>query len=216
MCFFTPRYKQNNYLRQQTNLVPDYVPNQVPDQVPEQVTDQVPEQVTDQVSNQVSNQVSDHEPAVIELPVMEKQEPVVRQPEAEVIQQEEAPVQPKTAQQTQHEPSVGLSAILIENLAKTEGQLARIKEQVDFAKIAVDEFIFKLDSIMQIMDIVRANEVKSASLAEARAVSYKSSKDSVDELLELFQGPVFQKLLRQFLIQIYVPDIGGTKMGRHT
>ena len=94
-----------------------------------------------------------------------------------------------------------VSAILIQHLANTEEHLVRIKERIDFAKVILDELLFKMDSISKIMEIVRANEVKSASLAEAQAVSYKTSKDSIDEFLELLQGPVFQKLLRQFFVK---------------
>ncbi|HOB81368.1 MAG TPA: hypothetical protein PLJ33_06805 [Peptococcaceae bacterium] len=111
-----------------------------------------------------------------------------------------------------------VSAILIQHLANTEEHLVRIKERIDFAKVILDELLFKMDSISKIMEIVRANEVKSASLAEAQAVSYKTSKDSIDEFLELLQGPVFQKLLRQFFVQIFVGDRygRGTNLGRPT
>ena len=109
-----------------------------------------------------------------------------------------------------------VSDILIENLAQTEGQIVRVKEQIDFARIVLDEFLFKMENILQILEIVRANDTKSASLTTAKAASYKSSKDSIDELLELFQGPVFQKLLRQIFIQVFVPESSGTNFARQT
>lgn len=119
-------------------------------------------------------------------------------------------------QAKQKQSTVMVSEILLANLVQTEGQIERVKEQVDLARIVLDEFLFKIDSILQILGIVRANETKSASLTTAAAVSYKSSKDAIDELLELFQGPVFQKILRQVLIQVFVPESGGTNFARQS
>lgn len=131
-------------------------------------------------------------------------------------QAQQAGQQAEQAKQKVGPSTLMISEILIDNLAQTEGQIERVKEQVDYARIVLDEFLFKIDSILQILGIVRANETKSASLTAATAVSYKSSKDSLDELLELFQGPVFQKILRQILIQVFIPESGGTNFARQS
>lgn len=255
MCFFPPRYRQNNYLHQQANNESQTIEQPVMEEQEPEVKQQESEQQTESLlqtesmrqaeslpkpeslqkvrflqqgmssSQQEARLVQQEEGTSQQEVGPSQQEAEFLQQEAGYLPQETQPLPPpqqevpsfKQEQQTQQQQSsVGVSAILLENLANTEGQIVRLKEQVDYAKIIIDEFLFKLDSIVQIMDIVRVNEVKSASLAEAQAVSYKSSKDSVDELLELFQGPIFQKLLRQFLIQIYVPNGGGTNLGRHS
>ncbi len=234
MCFFPPRYKQNQYLRQQANNEAQMIERSVM----EEQTDSLPQAESLQQTESVRQAESVREPEFLQQVRFSQQEMSSAHEEARFVQQEQGAAQQeqgaaqqeaqslpppqqevpsfKQSQTQQPHSSVEISAILLEKLAKTEGQIVRIKEQADYAKIIIDEFLFKLDSIAQIMDIVRANEVKSASIAEAQAVSYKSSKDSVDELLELFQGPVFQKLLRQFLIQIYVPKSGGTNLGRQS
>lgn len=97
-----------------------------------------------------------------------------------------------------------VSEMLIKNLTTTEAKLTEVKSQVEFAKTFFDDLIFKLESFLQIVDIVKANEKRRLSEPQAQLASLKTSQDSVDEFLELLQGPVFQNILRQFLISVLV------------
>lgn len=95
-----------------------------------------------------------------------------------------------------------VSEMLIQKLTISETNLNQVKGQVELAKTFFDELIFKIESFMQILEIVKANEKKKVNDPQAQVASAKTSKDSVDELLELLQSPVFQNILRQFLINV--------------
>lgn len=100
--------------------------------------------------------------------------------------------------------SVNVSEKLIGQLSNMENKLVNAKGQVDNAKNMFDEVIFKLDSFMQIMDIIKANEERRINKPQASVQGVKTNKDTVDEFLELLQAPVFQNVLRQFLIGVLV------------
>lgn len=111
---------------------------------------------------------------------------------------------------TEEMNSFNVSEKLITNLTATETNLTWVKGQVDSTKSLLDDIMYKLESFMQIMEIIRANEERRISGPQAQTVSIKTSKDSVDELLELLQGPVFQNVLRQFFISTFVKKRNGT------
>lgn len=229
MCFFAPRYRRN------------YAPPHPADAPREEEGQEIAapkEQQTDPAGEAEQAKQVEPQPSQAEQQVQQAEEitPQALQgaQEAEQVKQteqllpQEAFTQTKAQyakekkdyqqgqQANQKQAPMMVSDILIENLAQTEGQIVRVKEQIDFARIVLDEFLFKMESILQILEIVRANDTKSASLTTAKAASYKSSKDSIDELLELFQGPVFQKFLRQIFIQVFVPESSGTNFARQT
>jgi hypothetical protein len=109
-----------------------------------------------------------------------------------------------------------VSEMLIKNLTTTEAKLTEVKGQVNFAKMFFDDLIFKLESFLQIVEIVKANEKRRLSEPQAQLASLKTSQDSVDEFLELLQGPVFQNILRQFLISVMAREGNVTKFGDRT
>ena len=101
------------------------------------------------------------------------------------------------------ESTFSVSEELVANLTATESNLFWVKGKVDSAKGMLDDLVYKLESFTQIMEIVRANEERRVNGSQVQTASLKTSKDSVDELLELFQGPVFLNLLRQFLVSTF-------------
>lgn len=100
---------------------------------------------------------------------------------------------------------VNVSELLVNRLDILEAGLNKTSSQVDQAKIVLDDVIFKLDSFLQILQILYANEEKRLQGPQLQAApSQKTTKDAVDELLELLQTPAIQGVLRQFLISIIV------------
>ena len=75
---------------------------------------------------------------------------------------------------------------------------------MELYKPVIDDLMYKLESFIQILDIIKANERRRLSGTQAETASFKISKDSVDEILELLEGPVFQNVLRQFLVGVLV------------
>ncbi|MDD4047488.1 MAG: hypothetical protein PHI90_01435 [Clostridia bacterium] len=100
--------------------------------------------------------------------------------------------------------SFNVNEKLLEKLTETENSLNRFKEKADIGKRLFDDAIYKFDSIIQIIEIVRANEERKSNGVKTQEDSTKSSKDSIDEMLELLQGPVFQKVLRQLFVGMLV------------
>ena len=105
---------------------------------------------------------------------------------------------------------------MLKNLTTTEERLHEVKGQVEFAKTFFDDLIYKLESFLQIVEIVQANEKRRLREPQAQLASLKTSQDSVDEVLELLQGPVFQNILRQFLINVLVRESDVTKFQTET
>ncbi|MGI6144442.1 MAG: hypothetical protein GX092_07030 [Clostridia bacterium] len=108
-----------------------------------------------------------------------------------------------------------ISEIFINKLSTTETSLSEIKMMVETGKPFLDDLLYKLESFMQIIEVVKANERRRFDKPQAQVTSLKTTKDSCDEFLELLQGPVFQNVLRQFLISIMVRDDDVTKF-RHS
>ena len=192
MCFFPPRY---NY--QRTEQKPEV---SLPEQ--SQIEESQPEQSQSEQNQSEQNQPEQNQPKQI-IP--------------EKVLAEEVPNEEKaqSTMKAENDP-VQISEKLIENLAAAEANFNKLKERLDIAKTIFDKIIYKLDSMTQITEIIRENEVKSRSESPIQTTSFKTTKDSVDELLELLQGPVFQNILRQFLISIFIKNSDGTNFGRST
>lgn len=116
----------------------------------------------------------------------------------------------ENSQGTEKAESFNISEKLIANLTATETNLTLIKGRVDSTKGILDDLIYKLESFLQIVEIIRANEERRISAPQAQVATLKTSKDSIDELLELLQGPVFQNVLRQIFISTLVKNGKGT------
>lgn len=109
-----------------------------------------------------------------------------------------------------------ISELLIDSLSTTEVNLSNVKKNVAIFKPVIDDFMFKLESIIKIVDIVKENERRKLGTPQAQVASLKTSKDSIDEILELLQGPVFQKVLRQLIVGLLVNDSHVTNLHRST
>ncbi len=100
-----------------------------------------------------------------------------------------------------------LSELVINRLSTAEAGLVNIRGQVDTAKVFFDDIIYKFESILQIMEIVRGNEERRAAGAQISTVSPKTNKDNIDEILELLQTPAMQSILRQFLLGVFTKKV---------
>ncbi len=108
-------------------------------------------------------------------------------------------------QEKENTAPVNVSELLVNRLDILEAGLNKTSSQVDQAKIILDDVIFKLDSFLQILQILYANEEKRLQGPQLQAApSQKTTKDTIDELLELLQTPAIQGVLRQFLISMIV------------
>jgi hypothetical protein len=101
-------------------------------------------------------------------------------------------------------PTKTVSEKLIGKLESVENGITGIRGHVDTAKVLFDDVIFKLESFMQILDIVRANEEKRLQGPQVQVSSTKTTKDTVDEILEMLQTPAIQGFLRQILVSLLV------------
>lgn len=97
-----------------------------------------------------------------------------------------------------------VSQKLIDKLSTYEKSINDFRGNVDLGKVLLDEVIFKVDSYIQIMDIVKSNEDRKAKGPQAQVSSERVNKDNIDDFLELLQTPAIQNILRQLLISISV------------
>ncbi len=99
-----------------------------------------------------------------------------------------------------------LSEKFVARLDQVETTLSNLRGHADMIKLLFNEINFKLDSFMQILEIIRANEERRINRAQIQVASHKTAKDIVDEFLELLQTPVMQNALRQLLINVLVKN----------
>ena len=123
---------------------------------------------------------------------------------------------PKETKQKGKRDYTHISEILISKLSNTQTNLSEIRNMVEIGKPFLDDFLYKLESFMQIIEIVKANDRRRYSKSQTEVASLKTTKDSYDEFLELLQGPVFQNVLRQFLVSMMVRDDDVTKYSHTT
>lgn len=107
-------------------------------------------------------------------------------------------------EQEQEIPPIHVSEKFVAKLDQVETALSSLRGHADMLKLLFDEINYKLDSFLQILEIIRANEERRVNRAQIQAASQKTNKDTVDEFLELLQTPVMQNALRQFLINLLV------------
>lgn len=100
--------------------------------------------------------------------------------------------------------SASTSEVLIQTLGKYEANLNQVRGQVDLVKEFFDTLIYKLDSAAQIMEIIQANEERSINKPQVQLTANKTSRDMIDEVLELLQTPAIQNIVRQFLMGFLV------------
>lgn len=96
--------------------------------------------------------------------------------------------------------TVSVSEKFVNTMTVAETGLNSLRSQVEITKNMFDELIFKLDSGAQILDIIRSNEERRAAGPQVQAASAKTTKDTIDELLELLQTPMIQNMLRQLML----------------
>ncbi len=97
-----------------------------------------------------------------------------------------------------------VSEVLITKLETAESGLNSIRGQVDLAKAFFDDLLYKMESAIQIIEIIKMNEERKHINSAAQVTDQKTEKDTVDDLLELLQTPALQGVLRQLLVSILI------------
>lgn len=150
-------------------------------------------------------------PAPMEI---KKQEEEKRSPVEEVQpqsslkspeQQAAAIVQPVSGPGAEAEaPTASASEQLVARLDTFEMGLGKVRGHLDTSRALFDDVLYKIDSFLQILEVLRANEERRLQGIQVNIASVKTNKDTIDEFLELLQTPAFQSILRQFLVGVLV------------
>lgn len=116
------------------------------------------------------------------------------------------PQQEQVEQSAEIPPELTLSDSdrFIARLENYENGVVKIRQQVDVTKVLFDEILIHMDSFLKIMDVIRENEERKQREPQVSAATQKTSKDTIDEVLDLLQTPTFQSILRQVLMGILV------------
>jgi|GEM_PF-6208239 len=122
------------------------------------------------------------------------------QANTDITKDKEASQQQQTQSTEKEEKTVNVSEKFVSTMEVAETGLNNLRVQVDVAKNLFDDFIYKLESAVQILEIIKSNEERRINGPQVQVASWKTTKDTVDEVLELLQTPVFQNILRQFMI----------------
>ena len=113
------------------------------------------------------------------------------------------PVKPTGEEKNEKQEPIGdISGLVINSLSTAEAGLSNIRDKVDTAKVFIDDIIYKFESILQIIEVVRSNEERRAAGAQITMAAQKTNKDSIDEILELLQTPAMQSIIRQVLVGV--------------
>ena len=144
-----------------------------------------------------------------EISAEELKEKVSEKEQATLLPMEDNTQQKETFSGFSHEPEQEIppfhvSEKFVAKLDQVETALSSLRGHADMLKLLFDEINYKLESFMQILEVIRANEERRVNRAQIQAASQKTNKDTVDEFLELLQTPVMQNALRQFLINMLV------------
>lgn len=119
--------------------------------------------------------------------------------EIEKNQEKDKKKEPKVTVES-NKTQASVNEKLLALLDTSDAGLSNIKIQVNSMRYLFDEIMFKLDSFLEVLDIIQQNEERKVNRPVASVAIQKESKDTIDEVLELLQTPVFQNILRQFLV----------------
>lgn len=106
--------------------------------------------------------------------------------------------------QTTPEPTLTDSEKFITRLETYETTAVKIRQQVDVTKGLFDDVLFHMDSFLKIMDVIRENQERKLNEPLVSVATQKTSKDTIDEVLDLLQTPALQNILRQVLMGVLV------------
>lgn len=128
--------------------------------------------------------------------------------ENEEIEEENKANDSKEEAKNVHEEEIpiNVSEKLVGKLNVVEENMVKIRGQVDSARYLFDDALYKIESLIQIMDIVKNNEERRIKNSEGQAqisIYNKDSKDTIDDVLELLQTPAVQNILRQVLLNVF-------------
>ena len=101
-------------------------------------------------------------------------------------------------------PAMNLSEVFITKLDSYETGIIKIREQADKGKVLLDDLLFYLDSFIKISEVLKEHETRKERDPNAATASFKTNKDTIDEVLELLQTPAFQGILRQVLVSVFI------------
>lgn len=163
---------------------------------PEAEVKRVPAERQEDTGQKEQRDQKEH-PAAVSEGELEKRQAVM-EPKGEAAKEEtEAviPDEPAGTAKTASEKLVG-------KLEAFETGLMSAMSQLNQGKLFFDEVIYKIESFQQILNILKANEERKTSGKEVQVTMEKTSRDSIDDFLELLQTPAFQNVLRQLLLGI--------------
>jgi len=151
------------------------------------------------------------QPTAIVLPLEDPQEPQEETKSLDQVPSEQIPSTTAPADPLPQEPDpifsepvLSDSERFIASLENYENGAVKIRQYVDSSKYILDGILFQMDSFLKILDVFRENEERKSSQPQLTAAYEKTSKDTIDEVLELLQTPAMQNILRQVLMTILV------------
>ena len=106
--------------------------------------------------------------------------------------------------QTTPESTLTDSEKFITRLETYETTVVKIRQQVDVSKGLFDDVLFHMDSFLKIMDVIRENQERKLNEPMVSVATQKTSRDTIDEVLDLLQTPALQNILRQVLMGVLV------------
>jgi seryl-tRNA synthetase len=93
----------------------------------------------------------------------------------------------------------------VEEIDLMSAEVNRLKEKCTYFRTLLDEGAYKLDSVIKIIDNVRAQEVEIRNVGADEAVLQHMDQEQIDQFLEMLKSPAFQNIARQLLVKLVSP-----------
>jgi seryl-tRNA synthetase len=93
----------------------------------------------------------------------------------------------------------------VEEIDLMSAEVNRLKEKCTYFRTLLDEGAYKLDSVIKIIDNVRAQEVEIRNAGADEAVLQHMDQEQIDQFLEMLKSPAFQNIARQLLVKLVSP-----------
>lgn len=94
----------------------------------------------------------------------------------------------------------------VQEIELMSSEVNNLKEKCTYFRTLLDEGSYKLDSVLKIIDNIRAKEVEIQDAGGNEAVVQQMNQEQVDNFLEMLKSPAFQNVARQLLVKIISPE----------
>ncbi len=94
----------------------------------------------------------------------------------------------------------GNSKVMAEVLALTS-ELSQVKDVSNYLSNLIDEGIYKLDALLNIVSSLKVREQNILSTGGSAAAIQQLNEEQIDSLLEMLKSPAFQNIARQVLLK---------------